>query len=608
MIDYRLLNVMLKTDDFMKDHEEVFYRCEGTAQYNTEAHQLEISGSADFLTYFNAISVEKWLRYTSVDNVWLHLELSGEEVEFVAQKVIKGQTEAASLEPSKTLSCEDGVKAFDLELPIDNAVLASFILKSEAPFSLMRAYYYTKIDEHLVRPINLALCTTTFNREDYIIPNINAIKAEILDSDEPISQAFHMFVVDNGRTLDAKALSDRGVSVLPNKNSGGSGGFARGMMEALAADTEFTHVLLMDDDVRVLPESFKRTFNLLSLANENYKDAFVSGAMLVLETPNVQYEDVSYVSQDGTYRKIKPDLHIDVLSELVANEQTSLEVENAYAAWWYCCIPVKAIKEHGLPLPLFVRCDDVEYGLRCKPVFMAMDGICVWHAGFIGRFRASVDCYQFTRNYLVMTAVEKDRSDTMFLMRTARTLRIYLRTMAYDKAELLLDGLEDFLKGPEFLMQAEGEAIMKQNGQKNEKLIPLDDIDRTITADLVVDPRALDEKKEAPVIIKLWRTLPYDRHLLPDFLLRNKPAAILYSNSAHFTPATVATKTLVALDLTGTTGHVRTLDKARYKIIKERWKRLQKEYRQNAGEVSKRYQEAMPYMTSAEYWRSYLGL
>ena len=56
-----------------------------------------------------------------------------------------------------------------------------------------------------------------------------------------------MFVVDNGRTLDAEGLSDDLITVIPNENVGGAGGFARGMIAALESDEDFTHVLLMDD-------------------------------------------------------------------------------------------------------------------------------------------------------------------------------------------------------------------------------------------------------------------------------------------------------------------------------------------------------------------------
>lgn len=236
------------------------------------------------------------------------------------------------------------------------------------------------MEESDINPVKLALSTTTFKKEEYIVPNIDLVKREVLGSSDPIAEAFHMFVVDNGCTLDAEALSNDGVTVLPNKNVGGAGGFARGMMEALASSEGYTHILLMDDDVKISAESLKRTYNLLALAKGDYRDAFINGAMLAIEQPNLQFEDVSFVIKSGAYRRVKEDkLYIDQVKDVVENESINVEVPNAYGAWWYSCIPLKVVREKGLPLPVFVRCDDVEYGMRTNPTYMTMNGICVWH-------------------------------------------------------------------------------------------------------------------------------------------------------------------------------------------------------------------------------------
>ena len=140
-----------------------------------------------------------------------------------------------------------------------------------------------------------------------------------------------MFVIDNGRTLDAEALSDEGVTVLPNPNVGGSGGFARGMMEAMKHDENFTHVLLMDDDVSISTESLRRTFNLLSLATGKYKNAFINGAMLVAEEPNRQFEDVSYVVNSGAYASVKSNkYYMDQQQYIVRNEHIDVEIGRAH--------------------------------------------------------------------------------------------------------------------------------------------------------------------------------------------------------------------------------------------------------------------------------------
>ncbi len=41
-------------------------------------------------------------------------------------------------------------------------------------------------------------------------------------------------------------------------------------------------------------------------------------------------------------------------------------VDVDYNGWWMCLIPTAVIKEIGLSLPLFLKWDDAEYGLRAN--------------------------------------------------------------------------------------------------------------------------------------------------------------------------------------------------------------------------------------------------
>lgn len=603
---FPLANVLVKIDDFAADYPELYYRA-GDASYDEGAQALAFSDEIDFTTYFNAFPLCKWRRYANISSVRLIIEASGDVCEVLLGELHEGATRLQVREaPLAVIGGSGEFRRFEVELPESGAALVSFVLRSQGRSFIRSARYATMVESSAVRSVRLALSTTTFRKEDFIVPNIEAVEREVLSGDEPISQGFHMFVVDNGRTLNAERLSSEGVTVVPNANVGGAGGFARGMMAALEYGA--THVLLMDDDVRVSPESFKRTFNLLSLLNDDYAEAFLNGAMLSLEQPNLQYEDAAVVRKDGLYDKIKPDLHIDQIDQIAKNEAIDVEVENAYGAWWYCCIPMSAVREHGLPLPLFVRCDDVEYGMRCQPKMMSMGGICVWHAGFEGRFRASVDCYQYVRNFLIMIAVDGRSSERLFMLRLLRTFSIYLRSMNYESAELLLDGLEDYLKGPSFLEKANGEELMKRNGAKNERLAPVGELDRALLEGLDLASANLGGKDERSMALKLLEALPHDRHMLPDALIKDDPAAVYYSRGAYPGWKTMRRRTLVAFDAQGENAHVRTMDRSRYRGLKQRYRLLKRDYETRKEQVAEDYRRAMPRLTSEEFWRSYLGL
>lgn len=638
MINFKLANILISPDGFTDQYPELRYRVLGerkledkvaptnaidatgeanrsTPTYTTstnsttfcpENQALKFSGGVDFATYFNGFSLEKWRHYTVVDEVYLHLELQGDSCDIFVSSLFKPGNDSPT-QDYKTLGVFAGnteFESFDFKLPNSEAVIASFALNSRGITFVRNAYYYAHVDESLVRPVRLALSTTTFRKEEYIIPNIELIRREVIECDDPVADGFELFVVDNGRTLDADALQGSHVRIIPNDNVGGAGGFARGMIEALHCD--MTHVLLMDDDVRMNPESIKRTFALLSLRNDAYEHAFLNGAMLMLNQPNCQFEDVAFVDPSGYYCRVKPNLYIDRAQDIVKNELIDVEVENAYGAWWYCCIPTSAIRDKGLPLPVFVRCDDVEFGVRCQPTIMSMNGICVWHESFEGRWRAAIDCYQYTRNFLILIAVDGKSSEAYFMLRFCRSFRQHLRMLNYGAAELLLDGLEDYLKGPSFIAQPFGEKLLKQNSSKSERLVPLSELDPAVVAAFNGDTSGFGQPVRRSFFFKMLCFLPFDAHALPDALLKNEPASAYYCETPS--ARTSRRRRLLAVDLEGKNGNVRELNRARYRALVKRYREVMTTYRKERKHVAQAYRDAMPWLTSEEFWNEYLGL
>lgn len=612
-MNFKLANIILRVDKHAAMHPELYYRVlSGDVSYNDGIHSLHINGNVDFLTYVNGLSAGKWRRYASVGRVILHMAVFGR-----GRVVVHGvkSSELDSIELKSTSFEGDQVDPCVLDIDIDTIGydLIGFRVESDANYSvdLLSASYLTDVPEGSINPINLALSTTTFKNEQYILPNIELVKAGISKEDGPIRDHFHMFVVDNGQTLDSASLSDDLVTVLPNPNTGGSGGFARGMMAATETPGQFTHIILMDDDVSIMPESLIRTFNLLSLAKGEYKDAFINGAMLSMEDPTRQYEDVSYVDASGIYRRVKEDLNVGKLSDILENERTSVEVDQAYGAWWYSCIPVKAIVKNGLPMPFFIRCDDVEFGMRNKPVYMTMNCICVWHASFEGRFRASVDCYQYFRNFFAMIALDDCADEKMFVLRIQRGVRQKLRDMDYQAAEFILDGFEDYLRGPEYLQKLDGAATMIDKGKLNEKLIPVSEMDPELLRKAGVTEQVLANVNfefHSSKFMKYWRFIPYDKHYLPDALLSVKPGYVVKNGGCTLEGSSTRCKTLVFLDPTREKGAVRTMDRARFKTIRRRERGLMARYRKEGKSVRVAWKDAKLYMTSREFWEQYLGL
>lgn len=647
-MQFKIANILLSVDDFLQNNTDLLYR--GACLPVEDAKDTYgFTGVLDLCTYFNALPLAKWVQYTSLENLVIHLELCGDDCDIAivrayntalphlpdAKPHFKHTTHqktlvnmyadaapdvAESADLVRQARTPDGWQTFDISLTLDDAILVGVRLASAGTTLVRNAYFATDVAASAIRPVRLAVATTTFNNEDYILPNIDLIRTRVLESDEPIASNFHMFVVDNGNTLDANKLSNDGVTVLANPNVGGAGGFARGMIEALGKGTTgiqkqpFTHVLLMDDDVRVSPESFVRTFNLLSLVNDTYQDAFLQGAMLKLQEPNKMFEDVSFVKQLGGYQAYKDTLDVSNFDDVIANEmQTTEGAGKSYGAWWYSCIPLSAVRERGLPLPLFIRIDDVEYGARQDTTFMALGGICVWHSHFVGRFRPSVDLYQYGRNMLIAIATSNISNEAAFMTKYWRNFQTYIRFLAYDTADLWLDALEHYLQGPAWLAAIDGAQLMKDNAAKNEQMVSLEALpekDRALVENIHINQAWIDKdaNKERPVWWRAAEALPYDRHRFPDSALRNDPGVIYYAETMSPFYETAMRNTLIAVDNTGTRFHIRRLNRARYRQLMQRAKALKAEYKARKDTVAQSYREAAPYLQSVDFWKEYLGL
>ncbi len=613
---YTLANVVFKPISAATEHPELFYK----ATESIEDGVLKAGISYDFSTYFNSLSVGKWKKYSIAERFFLQICCSSPmfEIELVEIKESDSQEGAAvsSLgvfsSSAAKVAKKDGEETYLFAIPETQAPIVAFTFRPMEDCVVESACYCAEVDESKLNEVNLNVAMTTFNNEQYALPNIEMFR-ELIDGNSDLQKHLHVHIVDNGRSLDVDALSDENISVHPNDNVGGAGGFTRGMIESLKLGNQ-THVLLMDDDVSISPESILRTYNLLRLRNDTYQKACISGAMLQLENPIHQYEDVGYVRKDGRYSMVKEKIDISKLADLVRNETTSTEIPNAYGAWWYCCIPIALIEEKGLPLPLFIRCDDVEYGMRIKPTIMTMNGIGIWHSAFAGRFRASVDHYQYTRNFLILNAVNNCSSEQLFMLRFKRTFNQEIHTFAYENAELLLDGLADYLKGPNFIAEADGSAMMKSNGARNEKLLPLDEVESQLgvkISDLYEAPCSNKlTRKEAPgnKITRFVSSFLYDPHSVPLTKSSSTPVVVSYDGHSYLSNKTKSARIVVALNEEGGTAGIRYRDDARYASIMNRYKALLSQYNSQKKALEQEYKKTLPELTSVDFWKKYLKI
>ncbi len=513
-----LQKILFPKDERLQIHWGLFYRAPRLS-LSTDCERLYIpSGvSVDFATYLNGFSIQKWGLYSDLKNVTLNITAKGhfllKAVGYHLNPVMPDRVEFSSTEYNFS---ED--RQIALSFPDDTKEqLFSFEIIPFSDCEISNGAFYADFEDSAVRGIRLCLATTTMKKEEFIKKNVRLLKEELLSESSEIRDNFFVHVVDNGRTLQKEEIEGFHVTLHSNKNVGGSGGFARGMIESMHQTPEATHVLLMDDDVLVLPESIRRTYTLLTVLKPEWQDAFISGAMLEFGAMNIQHEDIGTITKDGNFTAAKHFADQCWLGNVLHTNEELTKIYNQYSAWWYCCIPVSQTKKNGLPLPVFIRVDDTEYGLRCKPKIISITGLCVWHLGFAGKYNVSMDFYQSFRNMLIAKATTKVMQDADILKRIKRVFVKQLLEYYYNGAEIILLALEDYLKGPAFIEQDLGEKLLKEHSAFNEKLKPLSEFNTEVRLEHVYDNPPLKK------IQKLFYYFTINFQLfIPKFFLKKK--------------------------------------------------------------------------------------
>ncbi len=624
MVNFKIANILLSEDSQFLGSPHMLCRSTKPFFLGEDGDWcLRGAGKHDFTTFFNALSIKKWHQYSVAERFGLHLEVKGSAC-VVSQTCAGAFSYYSELVDGKSVEIAESDEWQSVDFEISEStedVLVSFVIDCEGDVKIRNAYYYAIVDESQVRDVELALCTTTFKKEEYITRNIELVKQQILASSDAIAKHFHMHVVDNGRTLDAEGLSGEGVTVHPNDNAGGAGGFARGMIEAMEGDPRATHVLLMDDDVLISPESIIRTYNLLCLVNDEYADAFVSGAMMNMDEPYIRWEEMGFIGTGGAFHPIKPIARMDVLHDVVANETFDIpsyisdcrDQEQCYAAWWYCVIPMSQIEAHGLPVPVFVRGDDVEYSRRCKPKFITMNSICIWHLSFQMRYNAAQERYQMTRNCLIDQFASNFAPMSEFSRQIRGTFNLELSKFNYANAELVLQAIEDFLKGPEWIMQPVAQKAFMDANKNSEKLRPIEEM-RDELLELGVDVDGLTDWKvyrDRPISDRDRKLYAFTRNGSRSFggLTESGKVAVI-DNVGWAEPIgkLFGAEYIVAIDVPNKKAVIRHKDAVKFQELEKRYQADKAEFRRRHDELKKAYSEALPKMTSVEFWKGYLGL
>ena len=412
---------------------------------------LENKGHISTNSYFNSFYESYWTKYTSIRKFFLKIKFEG----VLSIKVYRDEPGlGARLIKTIDRLHHENMNEMLLEIPSNytSAVKGSagrifFDFKAHSKSELSEISICT--EESPERSVNLTLGICTFSRESYLAATIRSISS-CEDLENIIS---NVIIVNQGPPFSNSELiqsigSDRRIKVIEQDNFGGCGGFTRSLMEAVNFHGEANYHLLMDDDIVLDPRVIINCANFIRYSD---KENVVGGSMLDSHRPHMLYEAGACLKKNNVIQSVMR--NVDV-GDPVNLSELNRPVAVDFNAWWFCAIPLSALRDVKYPAPIFIRGDDFEFGIRLAKngyETVSLPGVAVWHEPFYAKPPGWQQYYDL-RNRLIFAACHDDMvkiQSPNHLLRHA--LLEPLLTHNYQMLNLNIKAIEDFLLGPDAL-------------------------------------------------------------------------------------------------------------------------------------------------------------
>ncbi|MBF6343084.1 glycosyltransferase [Nocardia cyriacigeorgica] len=583
-----------------KVSDELYAVVKGRSTRERQTLRLEKGALAHTNTYFGRFAASYWQRWTTVTAVeaTMMLEVANKaRVRLVASDIAGHRRIIASADVQAsgplTLSAP-------LDQYVDGGALWLEFDAVGAELGISELTWTTAAPER-VRPVAIAICT--FNRAEDCAHTVAA-----LASDPVVLAAIDaVYVVDQGTDLvQDRPLFQQTLPVFGDKlryirqpNLGGAGGFTRGLYEVSGAN-EHADVILMDDDILCEPETVLR---LNAFANLTVEPTLVGAQMLFLLNPDYLNVGAEEVHLDKLMHGQKVPKALRNTSMLKKNQER--RVDAGYNAWWTCLIPAEVVKKIGLPIPIFFQWDDVEYGVRAREhgfVTVTLPNAAVWHADFYWKDFDDWARYFSTRNSLIVCAMHTDLDGKAITRQLFRNLAEHLVAMQYGLAHTTLQGIEDFLRGPQVLRDGGIEALAAARTSRGEY------------AETMKHPAATPPVPSAEIQIRRAGGEPSRllavlvKRAITQWTGRTQHGIVgVTREDAHWWHVSLFDHVVVT-DASQSGVRVRRRDKATARKLLLRTIRVLRRLRRELPELQQQYRAAMPELTSRANWERLYGI
>ncbi|MFR0604140.1 glycosyltransferase [Bifidobacterium pseudolongum subsp. globosum] len=415
---------------------------------------------ASLCTFFNAFPAGYWRRWTRVDAVQFSARVRGRGTIMLFRSSGRGL-----FEPAGTIDVNAPTRATTVraELAMTGLMDGGFFwfdakAGDSDDLTIEDAAWSVPVEARRGSDGTLSIAITTFNRAPYCLNQLKAIAADAnvrgrLDTIYCTDQGTDLVRDEPGFAAVAKDLGHQ-LTYVRQRNMGGSGGFARGMYETVKAGKS-DYTLLLDDDAISEPESIMRA---VQFADYCTRPTIVGGGMFHLDnrtmlyTLGERYNRASYWTQPAAGLEYNHDFATQPLRD---SPKLHRRADSDFNGWWMCLIPTQIMREIGLSQPLFIKFDDVDYGLRAEDHgyhTVCLPGVAVWHQAWHAKDPSRTwEGYYLYRNHWICSLLHCTKPSWHFLYGMLFDDAKAGVELVYSAMHLHHLALRDIMRGPDYI-------------------------------------------------------------------------------------------------------------------------------------------------------------
>ena len=415
-------------------------------------------------TYFNAFPASYWRKWTKVKEVRLTALVKGKGTINVFKSTGRGLIFPVTSITTDSTEHYDSVEA---TIPLKGVLDGGFFWfdaasQSDSPLSVKDASWSVpKSNKTSDADSSFSIAITTFNRASYCLNQLKAIAADHslrqrLDTVYCVDQGTQHVIDEDDFEQTSHDLGKQ-LTYIQQSNLGGSGGFSRGMLETLE-NGKSSYVLLLDDDAISEPEAILRS---VQFADYTEKPALIGGGMLHLDNRTVLYRQGERFLPNRVWMdspEQMSDNHDFASLPLRDAPDRHRRIDADFNAWFMCLIPTTVLKEIGLSLPVFIKFDDVEFGIRAKEhgfPTISLPGVAVWHQSWHDKDPSRTwEEYFLQRNRWICALLHNERPSLRFMLEMIYADAHVGMKLTYSALRLHHMALRDILRGPEYIVKS----------------------------------------------------------------------------------------------------------------------------------------------------------